>query len=145
MTQATCNSQFNGRFTPANDNGTVLKTKAAATQGCTAIEGRGRKAVPETLEGAEIASTIIYTGKDAFRQYAIITFANGKDTLHVSTQRPGTIVGDADKQLRLGSTVLRIDYGHGRFFGASGTITSSFVVKENGEITDSQVGIVLVK
>jgi len=145
MTQASYNSQFNGRFTPANDNGTVLKTKAVAPQGSIAIEGRGRKAVPETLEGAEVASTIIYTGKDTFQQYAVITFANGKDTLHVSTQRPGTIVEDADKQLRLGSATLRVDYGHGRFFGASGTITSNFVINDNGEVTDSQVGIVLVK
>ena len=47
-------------------------------------------------------------------------------------------------KIRLGSATLRIDYGRGRFEKASGVITSNFVINDNGEVTDNQVGVVEV-
>ncbi len=89
-------------------------------------------------------STVIYTSETTFQQYGVITFENGKDTLHFSTKGEGHIVEDADKQVKLGSAILRIDHGHGRFEGAGGLITSNFVVNDDGEVTDNQVGVVQV-
>ena len=87
---------------------------------------------------------MIYTSPTTFQQYGVITFENGRDTLHFSTQGQGNIVEDADKNVKLGSAILRIDYGHGRFEKASGMITSNFVVNDDGAVTDSQVGMVQV-
>ncbi len=40
--------------------------------------------------------------------------------------------------------MLEICGGTGRFDGASGRITSNFVVSDDGEITDHQLGVVFV-
>ncbi len=63
-------------------------------------------------------STVIYTSETTFQQYGVITLENGKDTLHFSTQGQGRIVDDADINVKLGSAIFRIDYGHCRFEAA---------------------------
>ena len=141
MTQVTYSSQFSGRFEPANDNGTVLKTKMQAEAFEIEIENGGGR---ERLGGASIRSTVIYTGEASFQQYGTITFANNNDRLHFSTKGQGRISEDPVTKIRLGSATLRIDYGRGRFEKASGVITSNFVINDNGEVTDNQVGVVEV-
>ena len=142
MTQVTYISQFDGRFEPANDNGTVLKTKMRAP--CQiAIDDRA-KGTRQLLEDAEIESTMIYTGETSFQQYGTITFANSNGKLYFSTKGPGRIADVPSGKVKLGSAVLQIDNGRGWFGNASGLITSNFVVNDNGEVTDSHVGIVHV-
>ena len=147
MNQITYTSQFNGRFEPANDNGTTLKGRTSAPRCTIVVEERARNGarVPRELGGAEIKSTVIYTSATTFQQYGTISFENSKDRLHFSTQGQGHIADDPSKTLKLGSAILRIDRGDGRFRQASGLITSNFVVNNDGEVTDNQVGVVQVR
>jgi hypothetical protein len=56
----------------------------------------------------------------------------------------GRLEPAAEPGLRHGTAVLEVCGGTGRLAGANGRITSNFVVTDDGEITDHQLGVVFV-
>jgi len=50
----------------------------------------------------------------------------------------------ADGHLRHGTSVLGVMGGAGRYAGASGRITSNFVLSPDGEVTDEQVVVLFI-
>jgi hypothetical protein len=50
----------------------------------------------------------------------------------------------ADGRTRHGTSVLAVTGGAGRYAGASGRITSNFVLSPDGEVTDEQVVVVFI-
>jgi len=57
----------------------------------------------------------------------------------------GQIGGSADPKLKSGTVTWRVDSGEGQFAGASGFITSNFLIGEAGELTDNHFGVLFVK
>jgi hypothetical protein len=65
-------------------------------------------------------------------------------TLRFRSLETGRLDPTPEPGLRHGTAVLEICGGTGRFHGAHGRITSNFVVSDDGEITDHQLGVVFV-
>jgi hypothetical protein len=73
-----------------------------------------------------------------------ISFGDG-DALRFRTERPGSLANSPEPNLSCGSAICEIDGGSGRFEGAAGRITTSFLVSETGELTESQLAVVFLR
>jgi hypothetical protein len=51
----------------------------------------------------------------------------------------------ADARYSAGAVTWKVEGGEGQFEGASGYITSNFMVTEDGEVTDYQFGVIFLK
>jgi hypothetical protein len=79
-----------------------------------------------------------------FAAIATIDFGHGHE-LWVQTMDRGRLAPSADTHLRHGSSTLHVVGGKGQFKGASGRITSNFVVSDTGELTDNQLGVLFLR
>jgi hypothetical protein len=64
------------------------------------------------------------------------------DSLRFRTLETGRLDDVPPPGIRHGVAVLEVCGGTGRFAGACGRITSNFVVSDDGEITEHQLGVV---
>jgi hypothetical protein len=55
------------------------------------------------------------------------------------------VSGSADEHLRHGTATIHVVGGTGQFAGATGQITSNFVLSDTGELTDNQLGMVFLQ
>jgi hypothetical protein len=94
-------------------------------------------------EPATVAAQLVFADERSFRSSGEIRF-DADDSLRFRTLDSGRLDPAPQPGLRLGTTVLEICGGSGRFDGARGRITSNFVVSAEGEITDHQLGVVFV-
>lgn len=92
---------------------------------------------------ATVHAQLSFADRRHFTLMGEIRFA-GHDALRFRTLDGGRLDLSPDPALRHGTTVLEICGGSGEFAGASGRITSNFVVTEEGEITDHHLGVVFV-
>jgi hypothetical protein len=122
--------EFRGHATPVEPG--VLLTRASAPH---ALFDRDDEAL---LEGR-----VSLVSDCAFELAATISFGNGTAVRLRSLGR-GSIVPAAEAGLRLGSALCAIDGGSGRLATASGHVATSFVVSDTGELTDHQLGLVVV-
>jgi hypothetical protein len=65
-----------------------------------------------------------------------------EDSLLFRTLDSGRLDASCEPHVRHGAAVLEVCGGTGRFEGASGRITSNFVVADGGEVTEYQLGVV---
>jgi hypothetical protein len=80
------------------------------------------------------------TGETSFDEDGVMTFGSGDDRVRVTTVGEGTLGPSAEEGLHEGSVIWRVESGEGRFAGASGLITSNFMVRmETGEANEQQV------
>jgi hypothetical protein len=85
----------------------------------------------------------VHTGETTFTETGVVTLGEDGDEVEVASAGEGTLGPSADPELLHGVVVYRINGGRGRFEGASGMITSNFLVDpRNGEIEERQTGIV---
>jgi hypothetical protein len=146
MTQLLYVLQFKGNASPANEAGTILKATSTAP-GCrvtTTIGADGVAADLQPTDGARASfeSEVRITGATSFQEKGTISI--GESRLHFSTVGEGYLGGSPDPIVRHGSVIWRIDRGEGRFQGATGLITSNFVVTDQGEVTDNQFGVLFL-
>lgn len=92
---------------------------------------------------ATVDAQLSFAGERSFRVTGEIRFG-GEGSLRFRTLESGRLDPSPDPGLRHGTAVLEICGGTGRFDGAHGRITSNFVVSDDGEITDHQLGVVFV-
>jgi hypothetical protein len=57
----------------------------------------------------------------------------------------GALGSSADPRLRHGTAILEVTGGRGRLAGASGFVTSNFLLSETGELTDHHLGLLFVE
>jgi hypothetical protein len=57
----------------------------------------------------------------------------------------GALASTPDPLLRHGTAVLEVTGGRGRLAGASGFITSNFLLSNGGALTDHQVGLIFLR
>jgi hypothetical protein len=107
--------------------------------------------VIETIDGGEahFESQVTYTGDTTFIESGSISFGDGSNKLFFGTIGQAHVDVSADPDLRHGAVIWKIERGEGMFEGASGIITSNFVVRGNGrevrEIIDNHFGVIFVK
>ena len=110
----------------------------------TETRSRGVTADLQPADGgcASFESEVRITGDTSFQEQGTISM--GKSRLHFTTVGEGYLGGSPDPKVRHGSVIWRIDQGEGRFQGATGLITSNFVVTDQGEVTDNHFGVLFV-
>jgi hypothetical protein len=86
-----------------------------------------------------------FTGKSTFAERGRLSINGGDAALDFATIAEGSLVPSADSELHHGSVIWRIERGHGRFEGATGLITSNFLLRpSSGEVDERQVVVVFL-
>jgi hypothetical protein len=86
-----------------------------------------------------------FTGETTFTERGHLIVDEGDAALDFATFADGFLGPSADPELHHGSVSWRIEHGHGRFQGASGLITSNFVLRPStGEVDERQVAVVFL-
>jgi hypothetical protein len=107
------------------------------------VHGESTRVVP--LEGdapdrAAFGSSVTMTGETSFDESGTMTFGEDGDRIRFSTTGAGYLGPSLEEGLLEGSVIWRVEGGEGRFAGATGLITSNFVMRaETGEVAEKQV------
>jgi hypothetical protein len=96
-----------------------------------------------TARRTRVATRLEFADETTFRESGTIDLGSG-DALHVRSLENGRLERSADGRSRHGTSVLRVVGGVGRYAGASGRVTSNFVISPSGEVTDEQVAVVFI-
>jgi hypothetical protein len=94
---------------------------------------------------AYFESEVKMTGPKHFTESGSITFGDGDHTLTFSTVGQGELIPSADPKEMSGAVTWKVDSGEGQFAGATGYITSNFLVSDQGEVTDYHFGLIFLK
>lgn len=139
---------FKGRGAPASEQG-VMKVNTSATS-ClirSVIGSDGLESAFEPAEGgmAYFESEVRIISADAFSEAGEITFGEGENSLKFTTIGQGHLKPENESKSMTGAIMWNIEGGEGQFNGATGIITSNFLLAEDGEVTDYQFGVIRLK
>lgn len=104
---------------------------------------RSALAFDDCGEEALLEAEIVLNGDSSFTETVTIDFGHGHQ-LWLRSVEPGRLSASADEHLRHGTAVLDVLGGTGQFAGATGRITSNFVLSDTGELTDNQFGLIFI-
>jgi hypothetical protein len=90
-------------------------------------------------EEALLESMLAFRDERRFEEVGTIVFALGNS---LRIRGSGRLAPSADPDLRQGTVVWTIEGGVGHFEGASGLITSNFLLSATGDLTENQLGVV---
>ena len=135
-------ARFRGRATrrsgepPRSDPRATSVSVEVRTSGGTAFD----------LERASYSNRVTHTSGSTFSEIGTIRFGEVGDEVDIVTPvGDGTLGASADAELKHGAVVYRIVRGRGRFAGASGLITSNFLIHAaTGEFEERQVAVVFL-
>ena len=140
--------QFKGQAAPVEGREGVLKaiTSAPSCRVSTTVTAEGFRNELQPIEGepARFESEVTLTGESTFLESGAIAFGEGS-RLRFSTVGVGYLGPSADPKVSAGAVTWRIDGGEGQFAGATGLITSNFLVSDSGEVTDNHVGAIFLQ
>jgi hypothetical protein len=141
MQRITICAQFRGEA--AEPSGEPPQTDPQATS--VSVEAVTADGANAGIERACYQNHAIYTGESTFTEGGTIRFDGGEGDLEIVTVSEGTLAPSAQPDVLHGAVVYRITGGHGRFDGASGLITSNFLLwPAQGEFEEKQVAVVFV-
>jgi hypothetical protein len=148
MSQLTFVMQFKGTATPPANPTDPLTIHASANSssfatviGETGVSATGEAAYGET---ATFESEATFTSPSSFTETGTITYGEGGHQLHFSTVGEGTIGPSTEPTLQSGAVLWQIESGTGQFEGATGFITSNFIVDAQGSVIDNQLAVVFL-
>jgi hypothetical protein len=141
--------RFRGKARAEGVDGTVLTT-ATRAPGCTLSSRIGGDGLSGSLRPAlggeaRLESELTFTGATTFQVAGTIAFGAHGHRLRFSTVGSGHLGPAAADGRRHGAAIWRVDGGEGQFAGASGLISSNFLVSDAGEVTDHLFGVVFVR
>jgi hypothetical protein len=97
------------------------------------------------VDRAAYANQVTFTSESTFRESGTISFGDGEGGLDVDTVGEGTLGPSADPEVLHGAVIWRITEGRGRFDGATGLITSNFLLRpSDGHFDESQVAVIFL-
>lgn len=102
-----------------------------------------RKVETEIPDGARLESEVLLADESSFREQGTIRFGSASE-LRFRTLGTGHLTRSSDPALRLGTVTWELDGGSGPFEGASGRISSNFIVTDEGEVADEQLGLIFL-
>ena len=88
---------------------------------------------------ALLDSTLAFQDERRFEELGTIVFALGNS---LRIRGSGRLAPSADPDLRQGTVVWTIEGGDGHFEGATGLITSNFLLSATGDLTENQLAVV---
>jgi hypothetical protein len=136
----TISAHFRGEATqPAGEPPQVdVKSRSESIQ-ASAADGTAPR-----FDSLTYKTHVTFTGETTFTETGTIS-AGTEDELDIATVGEGTLAPSAESGLMHGSVIWRITQGRARFEGASGLITSNFVLApETGEVDERQVAVVFL-
>jgi hypothetical protein len=139
--------QFKGTVVPGGEG--IMKSTTSATS-CSIQSLIGPDGVEGTFHPVEgglawFESEVRLAGQHAFTETGTISFGEDEHELRFSTVGEGHMGPSADEKYSAGAVTWKVDGGEGQFEGASGYITSNFIITEDGEVTDYQFGVIFLK
>jgi len=141
MQRITMLAQFHGEA--AEPSGEPPQTDPQATS--VSIEAVTADGADAGIERASYQNHAIHTGKSTFTEGGTIRFDDGDGELEIVTVSEVTLGPSAQPDVLHGAVVYRITGGGGGFDGASGLITSNFLLwPAKGEFEERQVAVVFV-
>jgi hypothetical protein len=148
MAQIIFNLQFRGTAAAGAESG-VMKATTSATS-CkmeTIIGPDGVKGTFSPAEGglAYFESEVRMSPPDKFTESGTISFGDGDDSLRFTTIGQGHLGPSTDPKHMHGAVIWNVEGGEGQFEGATGLITSNFILSDSGDVVDHQFGLVFVK
>jgi hypothetical protein len=100
---------------------------------------------PAQIERASYENHAVFTGEATFSETGTIVYGDGDAELDIATLSDGTLGPCAESDALHGAAVYRVTEGRGRFEGATGLITTNFLLwPARGEFEERQVAIVFV-
>lgn len=139
--------QFKGTATPGAEEGVMKATTSATSCSVKSVvgpDGVTGSFIPAEGDVAFFESEVRMTGADKFVERGSISFGDDH-TIEFSTLAEGHLGPSADPKTMTGAITWKVDSGAGQFEGATGYITSNFLVSSTGEVTDYQFGVIFVK
>ena len=140
MRQLVYAMRFSGQATLASPDGAVLKTAATAPNSTVGLAGTLEPAVGGK---ARFASEVTVTGATSFQEVGRIAFDAGSG-LRFAAIGSGYLGASPDPARRHGAVIWRVVGSEGQLAGASGLITSNFLVDEDLGIVGHHLGILFV-
>jgi hypothetical protein len=139
--------KFDGQAGPVEGAEGVMKAITSAP-GCTVETGVGPNGLqcelrPVAGATAQFESEVRLTSESSFQESGWIDFGGG-DRLRFSTVGEGHLGPSAEEGIMSGAVSWRIEAGEGRLAGASGYITSNFLVTAAGGVIDHHFGLIFV-
>lgn len=150
MKQVLFAMEFKGKGgTPADGSGKRFRLASRAPS-CTITtaaspDGVGYKIQPTGTGGASFESLLTLTGEGTFTESGSIAFGENNHKLRFSTVGEGWIGAAAEPGTRHGAANFRVEGGEGQFEGASGLITSNFVIDPGGDFVDYLLGVISLR
>jgi hypothetical protein len=97
------------------------------------------------IDRASYANHAVFTGESTFGETGTILYGDGDAELEIATLSDGTLAPCAEPDVLHGAAIYSINAGRGRFEGASGLITTNFLLwPAEGEFEERQVAVVFV-
>jgi hypothetical protein len=139
MRRLTILTHFRGRA--AEPSGDPPRTSPRASSVSIDVVDDDGSAGP--IERGSYENQATFTGESTFAEAGLIRYDDGE--LHITTLTDGTLGPSAQPGVLHGAALYRITEGGGRFDGASGLITSNFVLHPaTGEYDERQVTVVFL-
>ena len=138
--------EFRGQVSDDRDR-LVVRASAPSCTHQTQLHDNGIAArffFGDSGDEAFLESRLVLEEDGTFSATAVIDFGHGH-RLWGRTLDDGRLGRSADEHLRHGSATIHIVGGTGQFAGATGQITSNFVLSDTGELTDNQLGMVFLQ
>lgn len=138
--------QFKGTATPGSEQGVMKATTSATSCSVKTVvltDGVEGAFIPAEGGMAFFESEVRMTGAEKFQESGNISFGDDH-SLNFSTVGEGHLAKSADEKTMSGAVSWKVDSGEGQFKGASGYITSNFLVSATGEVTDYQFGLIFL-
>jgi hypothetical protein len=132
---------------PGAEGYLICHSEAAPVTITTTVSARGVDAEIRSLAGSPVArfdSEVRFNPDGTFIEYGTIDFG-AAGALRFSTRGVGSMAPGPDPAQRVGTILWQVDGGTGRFEGASGNITSNFMVGATGEVVDNQWGVIFLR
>lgn len=138
---------FRGQLSRSLENDSILKLASSGTSCCmdTVVGPTGPHTTLRPAEGdlAFIDSEVRLTGGDTFEGSGVLTFGDdGEHAVHFSSIQSGHLRPGIAPGVMAGAVSWRVEGGSGRFKSASGFITSTFTLKDSGELSDYHCGLI---
>jgi hypothetical protein len=97
------------------------------------------------IQRASYENHAVYTSESTFAETGTIRFGDGAGELEIATVSDGTLGPSAESDVLHGAAVYTITGGGGRLAGATGLITTNFLLwPATGQFEERQVAVVFV-
>lgn len=149
--------EFRGRGGPREGDGVYVAASSSPSNRITTTVGdTGGMSVDATVEevaggranfdsevvpinaGEEIAPGVL------FREYGTVKFGDGNSSISFDTIGSGSFAPAAEPGVLHGGILWSIEGGTGALSGASGIITSNFVIEADSSVTDYHFGVIFI-